>query len=265
MEAVTAVLIDRETGRRRLGPMLGGSLALHVVLFAALVFGPGRWLTATVSRAPRVVMSISLGGVPGPANGGANPLGGRPVQRVATAAETRRQPRLAPAAKTRMSVPVPSPKAPAKPKPSRAPAPEVKSAPEGATGRVPTAGPEEQFGSSFADTGVSGLGLGLSTGGAGAGGALDVGSFCCPDYLAIMVRRIKENWNYRQGIAATTVMRFTIQRNGRITDVAVEQSAGYVLDLAAERALLMLRQLPPLPAAYSNSTLTVYLRFDYQR
>jgi hypothetical protein len=38
-----------------------------------------------------------------------------------------------------------------------------------------------------------------------------------------------------------------------------------VLDLAAQRALQMLRQLPPLPAAYPNSTLTVYLRFDYQR
>ncbi len=80
-----------------------------------------------------------------------------------------------------------------------------------------------------------------------------------------MVRRIKENWNYRQGIAATTVMRFTIQRNGQITDIGVEQSAGYVLDLAAQRALQMLRQLPPLPAANPNSTLTDYLKFDYIR
>jgi TonB family protein len=164
-----------------------------------------------------------------------------------------------------MTVPVPMPKAPTRAKPAPPPPTEVKSAPEGASGRVPTTGPEEKFGSSFADTGVSGLGLGLATGGEGVGGELDVGNFCCPDYLATMMRRIKENWNSRQGIVATTVLRFTILRNGRITDIGIEQSAGYVLDLAAQRALQMLRQLPPLPAAYPNATLTVYLKFDYQR
>lgn len=264
MEAVTAVLIDRGAAPRRLTPMVAGSLVLHLLVGAAVVFGPARWLSVTAARAPKVVMSVSLGGSSGPENGGSNPLGGRPVQQVARAPEARPQPMRPPAEKTRMTVPVPMPKT--RPKaPPKAPPPEVTSAPEGATGRVPTTGPEEKFGSSFADTGVSGLGLGLATGGAGTGSEMDVGSFCCPDYLVTMVRRIKENWNYRQGIAATTVMRFTILRNGRITDIGVEQSAGYVLDLAAQRALQMLRQLPPLPAAYPNSTLTVYLKFDYQR
>ena len=38
-----------------------------------------------------------------------------------------------------------------------------------------------------------------------------------------------------------------------------------MLDLTAQRALQMLRQLPPLPPAYPNPTLTVYLKFDYIR
>ncbi len=60
---------------------------------------------------------------------------------------------------------------------------------------------------------------------------------------------MKENWDSQQGVAGLTVMRFTVLRDGRITDIGVEQSAGYVLDLTAQRALQKLRQLPPLPAA----------------
>ncbi len=263
MEAVTAVLLDRQAGGRRLRPMVACSLGLHVVAAVAIVLGPARWFATAAVRAPRVIMSVSLGGSSGPANGGVNPLGGRPVQQVVTAAPKRPQPMRPPAARTPLMT-LPEPKTPSR-APRTPPPDEPAFGSDEALGRTPTSGPEVKPGSSFADTGVSGLGLGLATGGEGTGGAMDVGSFCCPDYLATMVRRIKENWNYRQGVAATAVLRFTIQRNGRITDISTEQSAGYFLDLSAQRALQMLRQLPPLPAAYQNPTLTVYLRFDYIR
>jgi protein TonB len=184
------------------------------------------------------------------------------------APQARPEPVRPPAAKTpAMTMPAPAvaPKARAKPPKAEPPPPEVKSAPEGARGRIPIAGPEEKFGSSFAETGVSGLGLGLATGGAGTGTSLDVGDFCCPDYLRIMTKRITENWDSSQGVAGITVMRFTILKDGRITDIGVEQSAGYVLDLTAQRSLQRLRQLPPLPPAYTFPNLTVYLRFQYQR
>jgi len=269
MEAVTAVLVDRTREQRGLSPMLAGSLVLHALVVAAVVFGPARWLTGAASDAPKVVMNVSLGGAGrGPDVGGANPLGGRPVQQVATPAPSARpEPVRPPAAKTpAMTLPAPAvTKPPTKPAKAEPPPPEVKSAPEGARGRTPTTGPEEKFGSSFADTGVSGLGLGLATGGAGAGSSLDVGDFCCPDYLRIMTKRITENWDSRQGVSSITVMRFTILRDGRITDIGVEQSAGYVLDLTAQRSLQRLRQLPPLPPAYTFPNLTVYLRFEYQR
>ncbi len=263
MEAVTAVLLDRDHDPRGLTPMAVCSVVLHAIVVALVIAGPG--FLRGARAVPKIVMSVSLSGAPGPDTGGANPLGGRPVQQVVTQPPARPETLQAPAAKTpEMTLPVPAPKT--KPKPVKAaPTPEVKTAPEGSHGLVPATGPQERFGSSFADTGVSGLGMGLSTGGAGTGSDLDVGNFCCPDYLTVMARRIRENWNYRQGLAGTTVMRFTIQRDGRITDIAVEQSAGYVLDLTAQRALQMLRQLPPLPAAYTYPTLTVYLKFDYLR
>jgi TonB family protein len=265
MEAVTSVLLHRERVAHGLGRMVAWSIALHVGVAALLAVTAGRLLD-TSRQAPEVVMSFSLTGARGPDSGGANPLGGRPVQQaVKTPPEARPQPLRTPAAKTpEMTVPLPAPPRtkPAKPAP---PAPEVKAAPEGARGRLPVTGPEEQFGESFAETGVSGLGMGLATGGAGTGSSVDIGSFCCPDYLRNMTRRIAELWNSRQGVTGITVLRFTIQRDGRITDVAPEQSGGYALDLAAQRALLQVRQLPALPPAYGFPTLTVYLRFEYKR
>ena len=51
-----------------------------------------------------------------------------------------------------------------------------------------------------------------------------------------------------------TQIRFSIMRDGRISDVSVEKSSGYfALDQAAERALLVTRQLPPLPSQYTES------------
>ena len=61
-------------------------------------------------------------------------------------------------------------------------------------------------------------------------------------------------------------MKFTIQRNGTLTDVQVERSSGYLpLDMAAQRAILITQKLPPLPAEYQYPTLTVHLRFQYRR
>ena len=48
-------------------------------------------------------------------------------------------------------------------------------------------------------------------------------------------------------------MKFTIQRDGRLTDIALEKSSGYsALDLTAQRAIYTTRQLPPLPAGFSD-------------
>jgi TonB family protein len=109
------------------------------------------------------------------------------------------------------------------------------------------------------------MGFGLSTGGGGAGGYLDVGNFCCPEYLTTMIQLVQRNWNSKQRIAAANMVKFTILRDGSLSGVELEQSSGYAaLDLASQRALIVTRQLPPLPAAFPNESLTVHLRFQYQ-
>src|SRR5439155_15549884 len=153
-------------------------------------------------------------------------------------------------------------------RPSRTPpAPSVKQAPQDAKGRTPTRGPETRAGSAVAETGTRGQGFGLSTGGSsGSGSTLDVADFCCPDYLMLMTDRIRGNWNEQSEVSGRVVVRFVIQRDGSRTDVIVERTSGFsALDIGAQRAVAVTRQLPPLPAAFPNPTLTVHLNFEYQR
>ncbi len=81
-----------------------------------------------------------------------------------------------------------------------------------------------------------------------------------------MSQRIRSNWDKRQGAAGQTVVKFTIRRDGMLTNVEVEKTSGNpLLDLESRRAVLNTRQLPPLPAQFDQPTLTVYLTFDYMR
>jgi TonB family protein len=206
-------------------------------------------------------MTISLAGGGGVDSGGFTSIGGRAVQ-VQTPPEAIKKPEpiRAPAAKApEMTVPARG----ARPRSGAA----VAQAPDEAKGRTPTRGAEPSQGSSLAETGVRGQGFGLSTGGGpGSGSRLDVADFCCPDYLVLMLEKIRGNWNQRAEVAGQTTVVFTIQRDGRITDVSVEKPSGYfALDINAQRALVSTRQLPPLPAEFTNPTLTVHLNFEYRR
>jgi TonB family protein len=263
---VNDVLRGRRAGPAGLRKMVVVSMLAHVALVAVFVFAPSRWFAGT-PEAARVVMTVTLeGGGEGPRSGGLTPIGGRPVQVQAPPAEPKRaEPARRPAAAT-VDMPVPKPK-PAPPPKSAEPPPTISQAPEEARGETPTTGDEPTPGSALAATSARGQGFGLSSGGGpGSGSSLDVTDFCCPDYLATIVERIRANWNQRQEVAGQAVVKFTIQRDGRVEDLELETSSGYTtLDLAAQRAVAFTRQLPPLPAAFPNPTLTVHLNFQYQR
>lgn len=258
---VTDILRDRMQEPAGLQKMISVSLLLHGALIAVLLLAP-RGLLMKGADAPRTVMTITLGGGgAGPSSGGMTSIGGRPVQ-VQTPEETKRDPVRPPAAKApEMTVPLPS----AKPvKPSAA---SVK-APDDARGRTPTRGPEELPGTAVVETGARGMGFGLSTGGGpGTGSSLDVtGDFCCPDYVGIMVETIRRSWNQQAEVAGSVMIKFTIERDGTITQDALEKTSGhYQLDTAARAAVQVTRKLPPLPAQYTNPSLTVHLNFQYQR
>ena len=262
-EAASQILLDRAREPDGLRRTVVISLSVHVVISLVLLFSPASWLTGEGSDSPDVVMRISLGGPRGPGEGGLTPLGGRPVQAILPLVEARRPQWIQPPTPTppKMTVPVEEP----------APRPEVQTnvetAPDDARGRTPTRGPELLDGTTMADTGVQGIGVGLSTGGLGGSGAeLSVGDFCCPEYLATMIELIRRRWDPNQDVPGTSVVRFTVQRNGMIDDVVVDRGSGYfALDMSAQRAVLMTGELPRLPSAFSQDNLTVHLTFEYRR
>jgi len=242
------------------------SLLFHSLLAAGLVYGPIRWLPRAAAE-NKPVMTITLGGAgTGPKSGGLTAIGGRPVQ-TTEPPPLKAEPIRAPAAKVPEMTTAP-PKVVAKPAvPVKVPAPTVESAPPEARGKTPTRGDEVRAGSAVAETGARGQGFGLASGGgAGSGSTLDVADFCCPDYLILMTDRIRSNWSQLVEVSGLTVVKFTIQRDGTLTDIISEQTSGYSsLDLNARRAVQVTRQLPPLPAAFPNPTLTVHLNFKYSR
>jgi TonB family protein len=81
-----------------------------------------------------------------------------------------------------------------------------------------------------------------------------------------MMDKIKSNWNQQVELPGTVLIKFTILRDGRLTETTVERSSGALsLDQNAQRAVMVTRQLTALPAAFPNPTLTVHLNFQYQR
>jgi TonB family protein len=260
---VSDVLRDRMHEPAGLQKMVVVSVVAHAALIAAALVVPAS-LFPREPAAPTTVMTISLGGGEGPRNGGLTSIGGRPVQAVAPP-EAKREAVRPPAAKTpEMTMPLPT-ATPRKTAPP--PSTPVKQAPDEARGRTPTRGAEVSAGSAVAETGTRGQGFGLSTGGgAGSGSTLDVANFCCPDYLVQMIDRIRSNWVQQTEVGGTSMVKFTIERDGKIADISLARSSGYQsLDLSAQRALFVTKTLNPLPAQFPNATLTVNLTFEYKR
>lgn len=253
MEPVSAVLAERAIERGGLGRMLSVSVGGHVVLAAAIMLFP--ILNGSKHDEVRPVMTISLGGSPGPAAGGTNMMDTPP-------------PPAAPAVETKRPEPVrpPAPKPPEMTLPTKTSRP-VRTPPKAAP-KATTPAPAPKAAAEPAVDPNRGTGFGgLSTGGgSGTGGYLDVKDFCCPDYLLTMIQLIQRNWNSRQEVSGQTLVTFRIERDGRISEIELERSSGYAaLDLTAQRALFLTQRLPPLPSAFPDDHLTVHLRFDYQR
>jgi TonB family protein len=257
MDAVSEVLIGRADKADGLSSMLGASAVAHFALVTMFVLVPAWWFGAT-NKPPETIMQISLGGPISEDKAGTTTLGGRAIQQ-ATPVEPKKtvEPVRPPAAVTpEMTVPTKLP--PRKTEPNKVEAKDPKST-------RPTKGAEVQKGSSVAETGGKGLGFGLSSGAGGTSGMLEVSNFCCPEYLSTMSSLIRSNWNSNLGAVGRTHLRFVIQKDGRITDITIEQSSGVeFMDSYARRALL-LSKLPPLPAAFSEAALAVHMYFDYTR
>jgi TonB family protein len=261
-EAVSTVLAERAADADDVSRTVLLSLGAHAALILGLVLMPASWRAAGVPKEVTPMM-ISLGGA-GPDAGGLTPIAGRAVQvqappDVRPKAETPPAPKppemVAPAAK-----PLPKPPAKAIDKPA-----------DKSSSRKPTSGPEVKTGDARADTGGAAIPFGGLTrpsgGSSGNSGAFtDYANFCCPAYLTEMTDLIKRNWAQNQGASGQVQVKFTIARDGRLSNVAVEKASNIsALDLESQRAILKTAQLPPLPREFSENTLTVHLVFEYHR
>lgn len=260
-EAVSDILIDRAREAEGMSRMLAVSMTAHVTLLAIVMLMPAEWRSSSQRVEPQLI-TISLGGTSGPDSTGMTSISERPVQTVAP-------PEAKPVPDAR-----PAPKAPEMIEPERVakPAPKpvkpVEKPAEKSPARKPTSGEEIKAGEARVKTGGAVIPFGgLSTGGGGTGGMhLDVQNFCCPDYLQTMVQRIRQVWNPNQGAAGEVWVKFTIRRDGMLTLVEVEKPSGQaMLDLESRRAVLLTRQLPPLPQEFPEPHLTVHLAFTYRR
>jgi len=262
-EAVSDILLERSRETDRVGQMLVVSSLAHAMLIAALIVIPSSWRMSSNST-DVTPMTITLSSGSGPDTGGLTPIAGAPVQEVAVAK--------------------PAPVAPPAAKPPEMVAPESKSTPvtktppkriekplDKSTARKPVTGAQVKPGDARADTGgapiqFGGLTRPAGSSSAGASATTDYANFCCPEYLTLMVDLVKRNWNPNQGAAGDVQVKFTIRRDGTVTDVELEKPSNVsLLDLESQRALAKTRALPPLPREFTENSLTVHLIFDYHR
>lgn len=259
MHEVSQIIASRSGTDERLTLMVALSVLAHAVFVTLVIFAPPLGLPETGSEP---VMTISLGGAPGANAGGMTPMGGRPVQAPVPVDPGPPMGLPAPARKSPEMVLPTENAVTARPRVQ----PEV-SARNGVNSR-PVTGETIQQGTARAETGARGQGFGLTTsGGSGTSGAyVDVANFCCPEYLQAVTQAIQRNWNSKHNTTGSTLVKFIILRNGILEDVVVERPSGFfALDMAAQRALLVTKQAPPLPDLFSNDTLTVHLWFEYHR
>jgi protein TonB len=92
------------------------------------------------------------------------------------------------------------------------------------------------------------------------------------EYAQSMVSKIRVHWYdnmpmlIRTGLKGVVTIRFTIQRDGRITDVILLNSSGAPpYDFAAKKAIELASPLKPLPADFPKSTERVTAMFYYNR
>ncbi len=90
------------------------------------------------------------------------------------------------------------------------------------------------------------------------------------EYAQSMISRIRVNWYQqmphliRTGLKGVVTIRFTIHRDGRITEVSMlESSTAPPYDFAARKAIELSSPLNPLPRDFPNATERVTARFFY--
>ncbi len=116
----------------------------------------------------------------------------------------------------------------------------------------------------------SGLGSGSDTGSAFSS-QIGLSNFPFTYYLQIIIARVSNNWFTSlvdPGILGSfqATVHFKIYKNGQISELKIEESSGIKsLDLSAFRAIQTSAPFPPLPGAYEDEYLGIYLIFEHSK
>ena len=249
-EPASDVIAARARVHGTLMPTLVWSIAGHAAIVAAIWLAPAR----SPNDAARLVMTVNLGGAPGPRVGGLTPMGGRAVPETPKPPEPPK-----PIARTPPPPPASHPVSalPAKAAPARS----SRSEP---SPTAPTVPEPPRDGNTRVETGARGQGFGLATGGNGQKGIeVETPNFCCPAYLELVRIAIERAWERVPGAVGVTTMRFRILRNGTIDSVSTVQSSNNTeIDAAAARALARVPNVPALPAEFRDDALALRMRFE---
>ena len=115
-----------------------------------------------------------------------------------------------------------------------------------------------------------GLGAGSDTGSAYSS-QIGLSNFPFTYYLQIIIDRVSNNWFTSlvdPGISGSfqATVHFKIYKNGQISELKIEESSKIKsLDLSALRAIQTSAPFPPLPGAYEDEYLGIYLIFEHSK
>ena len=241
MDPVSKILTERERSRPRLFPYAMIAFALHGGL-AGTIFLMSRSAAARPAQLPVVSVRIVR---PEP-----------PKQRRRSSPAAARPTRATPVPKPETEEPKPVATAPPEiAAPTRQSSEDAMAAPDQKKTPRPTPVPAS------APSSGSGLSVGGGTDRQMAGIPSD---FHFAYYVQQMLALIESRW-YKPVVPADTraLVRFTIDRDGRLSRIELESSSGNSsFDRAALRSLYAANPLPPLPPAYMKQSLTVHLTFS---
>ena len=261
MAANTEIFFEHDRWGRNLAWSAGFHLAVagFIVLYAVVAHGGNgsNWGAGGGGDAIGVTLAST---VPLPANPNAQNV-------LANESKGLSQSLPKPEEKEPEAIPIPEKNAKKKPKPQtsasqRKPQPEPV---EEANNVVPfgEGGPVSGPYGSFSAGGAKG-GFGFT------GGGGDFGTRFAW-YVRVVQQKVSENWlkyevDPRISDARRVYLTFDINRDGRPSNVQVEQSSGVPsLDQSAVRALQRIDTFGPLPPDYSGSKVSVEFWFDYKR
>jgi TonB family protein len=235
VDPVSRILSERERSRPRLFPYTMIALVLHGGL-AGTIFLMSRNASARHAQLPAVSVRLIQPEPPKPRRRRAEPAA---------------QPTRAPTNETPVPVATAAPEIEA---PTQRASEDALAAPEQKATPLPTQPPAPASG-----------GSGLSIGGDNDRQMPGIPSdFRFAYYVQRMLALIESRW-YKPAAPSETraLVRFTINRDGRVSRIELESSSGNSsFDRAALRALYAANPLPPLPPAYRKPSLTVHLTFS---